>query len=95
LKSLPSRKVTIAAYGDVPTSVRAMKAGAVEFLTKPLDDDALLSAIRHAIERSSVALGDEAENTNVAPCAFTVISLIPSFKPTCLFSRPETIKDMT
>jgi FixJ family two-component response regulator len=38
-----------------------MKAGAVEFLTKPFGDDVLLSAIRHAIERSRVALGHEAE----------------------------------
>ena len=53
--------IFITGYGDIPTSVRAMKAGAVEFLTKPIDDDALLGAIRHAIERSSVALGDEAE----------------------------------
>jgi FixJ family two-component response regulator len=53
--------IFITGFGDVPMSVRAMKAGAVEFLTKPLGDDALLSAIRHAIERSHSALDDEAE----------------------------------
>jgi FixJ family two-component response regulator len=42
-------------------TVKAMKAGAVEFLTKPFDDDVLLSAIRHAIERSEAALNREAE----------------------------------
>jgi FixJ family two-component response regulator len=53
--------IFITGYGDVPTSVQAMKAGAVEFLTKPFSDDALLSAIRNAIERSKTALGHEAE----------------------------------
>jgi FixJ family two-component response regulator len=53
--------IFITGYGDVPTTVQAMKGGAIEFLTKPLGDDALLSAIRHAIERSQVALGQEAE----------------------------------
>src|SRR5687768_1619349 len=53
--------IFITGHGDVPMTVRAMKAGAVEFLTKPIDDDALLSAIRHAIERSSAALSDEGE----------------------------------
>jgi FixJ family two-component response regulator len=53
--------IFITGHGDVPMTVQAMKAGAVEFLTKPIDDDALLSAIRHAIERSSAALGDEGE----------------------------------
>ena len=53
--------IFITGYGDVPMTVRAMKAGAVEFLTKPLAEEALLGAIRHAIERSQTALGNEAE----------------------------------
>jgi FixJ family two-component response regulator len=53
--------IFITGYGDVPMSVRAMKAGAVEFLTKPLKDDVLLDAIRHAIERSRGALRQESE----------------------------------
>jgi FixJ family two-component response regulator len=52
--------IFITGHGDVPMTVRAMKAGAVEFLTKPFDDEVLLSAIRNAIERSESALGDEA-----------------------------------
>ncbi|MGF6267444.1 FixJ family two-component response regulator [Paraburkholderia youngii] len=46
--------------GDVRTTVRAMKAGAVEVFTKPFDDQALLDAIRHAIECSRVVLRKEA-----------------------------------
>jgi FixJ family two-component response regulator len=53
--------IFITGYGDVPTTVQAMKAGAVEFLTKPIDDDVLLRAIHHAIDRSCAALGEEAE----------------------------------
>ena len=53
--------IFITGYGDVPMTVRAMKAGAVEFLTKPFSDDVMLSAIRQAIERSAAALGHEAE----------------------------------
>jgi FixJ family two-component response regulator len=53
--------IFITGYGDVLMTVRAMKAGAVEFLTKPFAEEALLSAIRHAIERSQTALGNEAE----------------------------------
>ena len=53
--------IFITGYGDVPMTVQAMKAGAVEFLTKPFGDDVLLSAIRHAIERSRIALAHEAE----------------------------------
>ena len=53
--------IFITGYGDVPMTVRAMKAGAVEFLTKPFDDEVLLTAIRNAIERSRAALDREAE----------------------------------
>ncbi|MGO9084812.1 MAG: response regulator transcription factor [Candidatus Sulfotelmatobacter sp.] len=53
--------IFITGYGDVPMTVQAMKAGAVEFLTKPFSDDVLLSAIRTALERSRVALSQEAE----------------------------------
>src|ERR1700751_4827600 len=48
--------IFITGYSDVPMTVRAMKAGAVEFLTKPFSDDVLLNAIRYAIERSQTAL---------------------------------------
>jgi FixJ family two-component response regulator len=44
--------IFITGYGDIPTSVRAMKAGAAEFLTKPLDDDVMIGAIREAVRRS-------------------------------------------
>ena len=53
--------IFITGYGDVPMTVRAMKAGAVEFLTKPFNHDVLLDAIRHAIGRSHDALRHEAE----------------------------------
>jgi FixJ family two-component response regulator len=53
--------IFITGYRDVPMTVQAMKAGAVEFLTKPFGEDALLSAIRGALERSRVALSREAE----------------------------------
>jgi len=53
--------IFITGYGDVPTTVRAMKAGAVEFLTKPFADEVLLHAIRQAIERSRIALAHDAE----------------------------------
>jgi FixJ family two-component response regulator len=53
--------IFITGYGDIPMTVRAMKAGAAEFLTKPFDDEVLLGAIRQSLERSRAALGDEAE----------------------------------
>jgi FixJ family two-component response regulator len=60
-KGLPI--IVITGYRDVPMTVQAMKAGAVDFLTKPFGEDALLSAIRAALERSRVALSREAEMT--------------------------------
>ena len=55
--------IFITGHGDVPTTVQAMKAGAVEFLTKPFDDEVLLGAIRHALKRSAAVLDDQAEIT--------------------------------
>jgi FixJ family two-component response regulator len=52
--------IFITGYGDVPMTVRAMKAGAVEFLTKPFSDDVLLNAISQAIDKSRAALSDDA-----------------------------------
>lgn len=49
--------IFITGHGDIPMTVRAMKAGAVEFLTKPLSNEVLLDAIRHALERSRLAMG--------------------------------------
>ena len=51
--------IFITGYGDIPMTVRAMKAGAIEFLTKPFGDDVLLNAIRNAIGRSQAALDFE------------------------------------
>ncbi|MFZ0732180.1 MAG: response regulator [Candidatus Sulfotelmatobacter sp.] len=53
--------IFITGYRDVPMTVQAMKAGAIEFLTKPFSEGALLSAIRAALDRSRVALGLEAQ----------------------------------
>jgi FixJ family two-component response regulator len=60
--------IFITGYGNVPMSVRAMKAGAVEFLTKPFKDDDLLEAVRGAIERSRVALQQESEMQGLRKC---------------------------
>jgi FixJ family two-component response regulator len=60
--------IFITGHGDIPMTVQAMKAGAVEFLTKPIDDEALLSAIRHALERSSAALEEETEISMLQAC---------------------------
>jgi FixJ family two-component response regulator len=60
--------IFITGYRDVPTTVRAMKAGAVEFLTKPLRSDLLLSAIRSAIDRSRAQLAQAAEMQHLRAC---------------------------
>jgi FixJ family two-component response regulator len=51
--------IFITGHGDVPMTVKAMKAGAVEFLTKPFGEEVLLNAIRNAFERSCAALDQE------------------------------------
>lgn len=53
--------IFITGHGDIPKSVQAMKGGALEFLTKPLDNNTLVSAIRKALERSRLVIAQEAE----------------------------------
>jgi FixJ family two-component response regulator len=66
--------IFITGHGDVPMTVQAMKAGAVEFLTKPFSDDVLLNAIREALERSRAALDHEAEMCAVRDCYASLTS---------------------
>jgi FixJ family two-component response regulator len=53
--------IFVTGHGDIPMTVQAMKAGAVEFLTKPFSDEALLKAIRNALERSKALLERDTE----------------------------------
>jgi FixJ family two-component response regulator len=64
--------IFITGRGDVPTTVQAMKAGAVEFLTKPFDDRVLLKAIGQAIERSRIALAREEKMRALRECYTTL-----------------------
>jgi FixJ family two-component response regulator len=57
--------IFITGHGDIPTTVRAMKAGAVEFLTKPVSDSQLLAAIDQAVERDRLARADRAETAEL------------------------------
>jgi FixJ family two-component response regulator len=77
--------IFITGSGDVPKSVQAMKAGAVEFLTKPFNHEVLLTAIRQALERSRLALVQEAEmkelrerHASLTPREQEVMSLVVS-----------------
>src|ERR1700728_67820 len=54
--------IFITAHGDIPMSVRALKSGAVDFLTKPFRDQDLLDAIQQALQRDSAAREEQAEN---------------------------------
>ena len=66
--------IFITGHGDIPMTVQAMKAGAVEFLTKPFDDEVLLSAIQQALERSRAALGREGEIQALRDCYASLTS---------------------
>ncbi len=77
--------IFITGHCDVPMTVQAMKAGAVEFLTKPFNDETLLSAIRQAIERSRLAIAREIEirelqarYTSLTPRERQVMALVVS-----------------
>ena len=60
--------IFITGYGDVPMTVRAMKAGAFDFLTKPYDGKMLLFAMRHALERSTAVLAHKAQQQRLRGC---------------------------
>jgi len=60
--------VVISGHGDIPTSVQAMKAGAIDFFLKPFRNDDLLSAIREGFERSRMALDREMEGRDLRNC---------------------------
>ena len=60
--------IFITGHGDVPTSVQAMKAGAIEFLTKPFSNDVLENAIRQAIDGSRAAIAHEFELRGLRYC---------------------------
>jgi FixJ family two-component response regulator len=56
--------IFLTGHGDIPTSVRAMKQGAADFLTKPVDDEKLLAAVRHALQRCAILLAARWEATD-------------------------------
>jgi FixJ family two-component response regulator len=60
--------IFITGHGDIPMTVRAMKGGAVEFLTKPFNDEVLLKAVRQALDRSRIALGEQAQIEDLRKC---------------------------
>jgi FixJ family two-component response regulator len=73
--------IFLSGRGDIPTSVQAMKAGAVDFLTKPVDEQELISAVRTALERSARIRG-ESEALKRDKEAFT--SLTPRERDVCI-----------
>lgn len=60
--------IFISGYGDVPTTVKAMKAGAVDFLVKPLNNEVVLRVIRESFERSRAALDREMAVRDLRNC---------------------------
>jgi FixJ family two-component response regulator len=80
--------IFITGYGDVPMTVRAMKAGAAEFLTKPFSGEVLVSAIRQAIERSQSGLNQKEDvralhdrYASLSRCEQEVIALVVTGRP--------------
>src|SRR6202161_1522382 len=94
--------IFITGYGDVPMTVRAMKAGAQEFLTKPFSDEVLLNAIRQALERSRITLGREMEMqalkgryASLPARERQVMALVASGKPNKLVGSELGISEIT
>ena len=94
--------IFITGHGDVPTTDRAMKAGAQEYLTKPFSDEVLLAAIRQALERSRIALGREMEMqalkdryASLTARERQVMALVASGKPNKLVGSELGISEIT
>ncbi len=94
--------IFISGYGDVPKSVQAMKAGALEFLTKPIDDDALVIAIQNALQRSSRLLAQNAEMqalrgryASLTPRERQVMALVASGLPNKQVGGELSISEIT
>src|SRR4030081_687215 len=64
--------IFITGHGDIPMTVRAMKSGAVEFLTKPFHDQDLLDAIHQALDRDRVARRQQSDFTELRKCYETL-----------------------
>jgi FixJ family two-component response regulator len=64
--------IFITGHGDIPMSVRAMKSGAVEFLTKPFDDQDLLDAIQQALDRDRMARRQQSNLAELRRCYGTL-----------------------
>ena len=80
--------IFITGHGDIPITVQAMKAGAIEFLTKPFSDDILLNAVRHALvrskallDRSTEILGLKARYSCLSPREREVMALVVAGLP--------------
>ena len=79
--------IFVTGHADVPMSVQAMKAGAVEFLTKPFDDQDLVDAIRHAVERDRIAHSERERENELTAAAHIQQSLMAVTAPQPPFAR--------
>jgi FixJ family two-component response regulator len=64
--------IFVTGHGDIPMTVRAMKSGAVEFLTKPFDDQTLLDAVRHALDRDRARRRQQSRFAGLRECYGTL-----------------------
>jgi FixJ family two-component response regulator len=94
--------IFITGHGNIPMTVQAMKAGAVEFLTKPFSDDVLLSAIHNAVGRSKVLIGRETEHrtlkaryARLTPRERDVMALVVAGLPNKLVGDELGISEIT
>jgi FixJ family two-component response regulator len=94
--------IFLSAQGDIPTVVEAMKAGAVEFLTKPFRDTELLSAVREALKRSRLVLAKEAQKqalqrsyASLSPRERQVMTLVSAGLPNKLVGGELGISEIT